>query len=347
MFADISTAPQSIHCAYELLFNISSVYHSEDVLLAELQLQPLIDAHNRRRHQPHPGLVTHHVTILERLESDEYHDIGVDIDISDQADRSATGSAETTLVVTDSIKRWAQQQVAMTKAGNTVPTGNHVFQVRIKSSPPMSNDVGGDNKLEPLANPLLVVFSDDRKRRKAEQVELHELELRELEVAAELGDTESDEGSDEGYAYDVEDGDEPDLDDEMLDAISAADSERRASRHSIESYLKSLDDGGRQLAMPLLRRRRDSNQTNDVRSSLHSVSVQGQVQGQTSRSRRSAAPQKNNGGSAAARDGKRRRKNTQRGRNSCRRRPMYVDFADIHWDNWIIAPAGYQVCCYL
>ena len=27
----------------------------------------------------------------------------------------------------------------------------------------------------------------------------------------------------------------------------------------------------------------------------------------------------------------------------CRRRPMYVDFEDIGWDTWIIAPRGYQV----
>ena len=30
-------------------------------------------------------------------------------------------------------------------------------------------------------------------------------------------------------------------------------------------------------------------------------------------------------------------------RNICRRRPMYVNFQDIHWDGWIIEPKGYQV----
>ena len=30
-------------------------------------------------------------------------------------------------------------------------------------------------------------------------------------------------------------------------------------------------------------------------------------------------------------------------KNMCRRRPLYVNFEDIHWNNWIIAPRGYQV----
>ena len=38
---------------------------------------------------------------------------------------------------------------------------------------------------------------------------------------------------------------------------------------------------------------------------------------------------------------KRSRKKSRR--NSCRRKPMYVDFQAINWDMWIIAPQGYQV----
>ena len=37
---------------------------------------------------------------------------------------------------------------------------------------------------------------------------------------------------------------------------------------------------------------------------------------------------------------KRRIKNRK---NVCRRRPMYVDFEDINWNEWILAPSGYQV----
>lgn len=38
---------------------------------------------------------------------------------------------------------------------------------------------------------------------------------------------------------------------------------------------------------------------------------------------------------------KRNRKN--RRNNNCRRKPMYVNFAEINWNDWIIAPRGYQV----
>jgi len=30
-------------------------------------------------------------------------------------------------------------------------------------------------------------------------------------------------------------------------------------------------------------------------------------------------------------------------RNICRRKPMFVNFEDIHWNGWIIEPKGYQV----
>lgn len=30
-------------------------------------------------------------------------------------------------------------------------------------------------------------------------------------------------------------------------------------------------------------------------------------------------------------------------RNLCRRKPLYVEFSDIDYDTWIVAPSGYQV----
>lgn len=43
---------------------------------------------------------------------------------------------------------------------------------------------------------------------------------------------------------------------------------------------------------------------------------------------------------------KRKRSARRRGRKSrrfaCRRRPLYVDFAEVQWDDWIIAPPGYH-----
>ena len=34
-------------------------------------------------------------------------------------------------------------------------------------------------------------------------------------------------------------------------------------------------------------------------------------------------------------------------RNTCRRKPLYVDFAEIHYDTWIVAPDGYEVLLYI
>jgi len=43
---------------------------------------------------------------------------------------------------------------------------------------------------------------------------------------------------------------------------------------------------------------------------------------------------------------RKRKRSTRRGRKSrrsaCRRRQMYVDFAEVEWDDWIIAPPGYH-----
>ncbi|PNF23867.1 hypothetical protein B7P43_G13737 [Cryptotermes secundus] len=33
---------------------------------------------------------------------------------------------------------------------------------------------------------------------------------------------------------------------------------------------------------------------------------------------------------------------TRRQRNTCRRRPLYIDFSEIHYDTWIVAPDGYE-----
>lgn len=36
-------------------------------------------------------------------------------------------------------------------------------------------------------------------------------------------------------------------------------------------------------------------------------------------------------------------KRIRRLRNVCRRKPLYIDFAEIHYDTWIVQPSGYEV----
>lgn len=39
-------------------------------------------------------------------------------------------------------------------------------------------------------------------------------------------------------------------------------------------------------------------------------------------------------------------KRLRRLRNSCKRSSLYVHFADIHYDSWIVQPEGYEVCTF-
>lgn len=36
----------------------------------------------------------------------------------------------------------------------------------------------------------------------------------------------------------------------------------------------------------------------------------------------------------------------KRAKNTCRRKSLYVDFAEIQYDSWIVQPSGYEVCTY-
>ena len=50
-------------------------------------------------------------------------------------------------------------------------------------------------------------------------------------------------------------------------------------------------------------------------------------------------PQSSRGGRRRRR---RRRKGKKNGQHKCRRRPLYVSFADVGWKDWIMAPVGYD-----
>lgn len=55
------------------------------------------------------------------------------------------------------------------------------------------------------------------------------------------------------------------------------------------------------------------------------------------RMKRNAKPKKKNGG----------RRNKRKRKTNCRRHPLYVDFQDVGWNDWIVAPPGYHAFfCY-
>lgn len=344
---------------------MSSLYRDEDILLAELQLQPLVDrlsAFRRRRRLDVCRLTLVELTNQRAVLDDVILDDGDDGGGRRSSNSSAAGrntaaavdnddEAEAprnraTVAVTDAVRRWVQQsrnvdggpsaddsgissdpasrwvqQMTSSSAAQSADfeetdgggfgvgdsDGVHGFWVTINCRGPVDLDLS-----EPLLNDdgddvftgdddedgtLLVVFSNDRKRRKTEQREIHELETRELEAApadmlmtSSAGDYEfyddDDETPEQGGQEEVEGG-------------------GGGMGSSIDGGSLVSDDVDLEPEVTSQRRRRR-------------------------RRRRAAGPQKR---------GKRHRK----GKNACRRRPMYINFADIHWDNWIIAPKGYQV----
>jgi len=156
------------------------------------------------------------------------------------------------------------------------------------------------------SEPLLLIFSNDRHHRRFHTRELHEIIEREIELSksADLPDAAV-----AGAALsDYDDDQYVDVDD-----------------YDVDYYDNELDDEpGRVVS----RVERDTAPVSDARpptSDRRDLTTAGQK-------------------SAAARIRVRRAKFRRRmRRNICRRKPMYVNFQDIHWDGWIIEPRGYQV----
>lgn len=60
------------------------------------------------------------------------------------------------------------------------------------------------------------------------------------------------------------------------------------------------------------------------------------------RRKRSAAAAGQQPAAQQGRGGKRRKDGGAGGRDICQRHPLYVDFTDVGWDDWIVAPPGYD-----
>ena len=183
---------------------------------------------------------------------------------------------------------------------------------------------GGDDHAQ--YEPILVVFSNDRKRRKMDTRELHEIQTHESEMLPDVNAGPEEETID--YADDTVEYEEA----EYAELSSSLGSEIKEIKNAgsdvvpdLVNHLKNLTDYSR--TMKLHKRSlggADDEKINE-RENLSDV-ISGRSSTSSSRAKRNA--------------GRRPRKSK---RNSCRRKPMYINFAEIHWDKWIIAPNGYQV----
>jgi len=154
------------------------------------------------------------------------------------------------------------------------------------------------------SEPLLLVFSNDRHHRRFDSRELHEIIEREMELS-ESGDLPAAAVAGAGLSdYDDE---YDDVDDYDADYYNRLDDEPENVVGRVERDTAAVSD-----ARPPTSDRRDLT-TADQKSAETRIRV------------------------PRAKFRRRMR------RNICRRKPMYVNFQDIHWDGWIIEPRGYQV----
>ena len=324
----------------------------------------------------------HHMSILERTHADSYRDV-INMTIDDETNGTDTGSVMTSLVVTDSIKRWAQQQASSSLTSSmTAAGGNHVFQIRIASTlDDVTADVSSEISEMPQDSPepLLVVFSNDRKRRKTNERELHEMENHELEAAIELEKVDgNDEEEDKDEFDEEEDKDEFDEEEDKEEFDEEEDKDEFDEEEDKDEFdeeeLEQNEDGtdnaleeageDRLLRIIELASRTTRSLSSDKKRLRRFVADEQRVAPSTKASLNdsgsrsatlkpgfspSSSLSSSRRSSTVHLDRKRRKSPSGSGsqrsaaRNSCRRRPMYVDFSDIHWDNWIIAPKGYQV----
>ncbi len=209
---------------------------------------------------------------------------------------------------------------------------SQTLEVRIDSV--VGSDDDGDvdfcTRAHDANEPLLVVFSNDRKKKRSETKELKEIILHEFdstlydideEYAAEYNDIDYDYG--DYMPYD----DPQDIQKRDTLAVLAGGSDvsgRNKTKSTHATVVNSI----------LSKARRNGDQQTERMAELY---------------RRVLDPQAEETETEVGRREKRSRRPRRRfrSRRMCKRKKMYVNFAEINWDGWIIAPSGYQVHCML
>jgi hypothetical protein len=207
--------------------------------------------------------------------------------------------------------------------------------------------------------PLLLIFSNDRRRRKFESRELHEMiehEMDAVEDQAELDDDDADaeadyEEDETDENDDVEPGDDaadqrPSPSDDHLAAVSRIERDTEwvlTQRNAPSSRGQSADEdySSADADDEEWTKRKHRTLARDVDlingTGIHAAAASRDQMGTEAED---ASPSVEH---QRARKRVRRARKRRTRRNICRRKPMYVNFEDIHWDQWIIEPKGYQV----
>lgn len=219
--------------------------------------------------------------------------------------------------------------------------------------------------------PLLLVFSNDRRRRRVyESSELVEMLGREVDLAK-PGSSSPSEQQSAPAEYEYYDGDpaEEEYEEDGPAAavvVDGAKREKRSPYHEIRDLHKSAT--GRKTTARRRRRmvretflrggrteqvgsRKDDDYPGKVDDTLHETARLLQVVNGTAKDENWEGQDGQDQLDDLRFDGEdhRRQDSRQRVRRSkkqrvlpCQRKPMYVHFEDIYWNHWVIAPLGYQ-----
>lgn len=215
--------------------------------------------------------------------------------------------------------------------------------------------------------PLLLVFSNDRRRRRVyESSELVELLGREVDLtkpgssSSSSSELQSAAGEYEYYDSDLV---EEEYEEEAAAAVDVAKREKRSPYHEIRDLHKSAVTGRRRMAREtFLRggrteqvgsRKEDDDYLGKVDDPSQEMARRFQMVNGTTEGENWEGQEEGQDRLDALRfdgEGHRRQDKRQRVRRSrkrrtvpCQRKPMYVHFEDIFWNHWVIAPLGYQV----
>lgn len=299
---------------HTLMFNVTSVSRDEEMYLAELRLYTLVEADRNR----YLG-VDRTVSVYE-VHTTDIQDYGTEKTSQMISTKHIYGrnSGWETFTITDAVKRWVKSRML-----------TQLLEVHIDTFEGEEKDGGLDISTRPnrAKGPLLVVFSND-KRRRNENRELHEIIAHEMEF---YDDTYEDDISDINY-YD-------EYDDENVSENKVYKRDVTRQQRQVDQSVETAEQSSDTTTARKLNKNKNKSTVSVNRTQytkqLYEQLVSAQNDGDTN------GPSEHELAKIYLRT--KRSKPRKKKRNICRRKPMYVNFEDVNWQGWIIAPKGYQV----
>lgn len=306
---------------HTLLFNISSISRDEDIHLAELRL-----------YTPNK---TERILVYEVVQPGSNHDEESRLHryqlVTIKDIRGGHGDWET-FSVTEVVRRWVR----------THAISGHILEVRVDTKQKIKFETDEEKELDETQqrtnesqfyDPILVVFSNDRKRRKIELRELHEIQVHEHRTP--MTDLEADNENNADYYFD------DDYEEDYEGIVPAADDNREVVPDDNDDEKQTTKADENRLYSTNLTKN-DKPESIDHENMHTKMILESFVNSAENKKNTTTGSHVNKKLSRVKRNPGGRNKKRRAKRNSCRRKAMYVNFSDIQWEKWIIEPRGYQ-----